>query len=125
MSAAPRVLLTGAGGFVGRALTAQLESRGLETIGCDLRGSARAVDVLDGEALRELALEFRPTVFLHGAAITTATRSDELDLLEVNLRGTLNAISAARAAGVIHFVDRKSTRLNSSHSTLSRMPSSA
>ena len=27
--------------------------------------------------------------------------------------------------GVVVFVDRKSTRLNSSHSTLSRMPSSA
>ena len=99
-----RVLLTGAGGFVGRALATQLEAAGLSVLGCDLRGAARAVDVLDSEALRNLALEFRPTVFVHGAAITTATRSDELDLLEVNLRGTLHALKAARDAGVIHFV---------------------
>ena len=32
---------------------------------------------------------------------------------------------AARALGIIRLKDRKSTRLNSSHSTLSRMPSSA
>ena len=31
----------------------------------------------------------------------------------------------AKAESVIHILDRKSTRLNSSHSTLSRMPSSA
>ena len=99
-----RVLLTGAGGFVGRAVAAQLGASGLEVLGCDLRGSARAVDVMDGEALRNLALEVRPTAFVHGAAITTASRADELDLLEVNLRGTLNAIQAARAAEVAHFV---------------------
>ena len=104
MNTAPRVLLTGAGGFVGRAVAARHEARGLEVLGCDLHGAARAVDVLDGEALRNLALEFRPTVFVHGAAITTATRGDELDLLEVNLRGTLHALQAARNAGVIHFM---------------------
>ena len=31
----------------------------------------------------------------------------------------------ARRGAVVHFLDRKSTRLNSSHSSVSRMPSSA
>lgn len=97
-------MLTGAGGFVGRAVGSQLEVAGLRVLGCDLRGASRALDVLDGSALQDLALEVRPTVFVHGAAITTATRSDELDLLEVNLRGTLNALRAARDVGVTHFV---------------------
>jgi nucleoside-diphosphate-sugar epimerase len=104
VNAPPRVLLTGAGGFVGRAVAQQLEARGVKVLGCDLRGATRDVNVLNLEALRDLTLEFAPTTFVHGAAITTASRADELDLLEVNLRGTLNAVRAARDAGVMHFV---------------------
>ena len=37
----------------------------------------------------------------------------------------LQTPSYVKNAAVIAWVDRKSTRLNSSHSTLSRMPSSA
>jgi nucleoside-diphosphate-sugar epimerase len=104
MNQDPRVLLTGAGGFVGRAVAQQLEARGSKVSGCDLRGATRAIDVLERDALLRFALEVQPTVFVHGAAVTTARRPDELDLLEVNLRGTLNALCAARAVGVAHFV---------------------
>jgi nucleoside-diphosphate-sugar epimerase len=104
MNQSARVLITGAGGFVGRAVARQLEARGVKVCGCDLRGAARAVNVLDGEALVTFTLEAHPSVFVHGAAVTTARRNDELDLLEVNVRGTLNALRAARAAKVNTFV---------------------
>jgi nucleoside-diphosphate-sugar epimerase len=104
MNHAPRVLMTGAGGFVGRAVVSQLEARGLDVLECDLHSAARVVDVLDVEALKSLTLEVQPTCFVHGAAITTASRADELDLLAVNLRGTMNALRAARAAEVTQFV---------------------
>ena len=42
-----------------------------------------------------------------------------------NLMEMLQAVSATDAAPVVRVGDRKSTRLNSSHSSVSRMPSSA
>ncbi len=99
-----RVLLTGAGGFVGRALTTHLCQAGLEVIACDLSGTPRVLDVLNRSAMLEMALEIKPRVLIHAAAITTTRLENELDLIEVNVRGTINALEAARVAGVEHFV---------------------
>ncbi|MDX2007605.1 MAG: NAD(P)-dependent oxidoreductase [Meiothermus sp.] len=94
-------MLTGAGGFVGRALAGHLAEAGYRVEACDLRGAPRAVDVLDREALLEAALEARPQTFVHAAALTSG---EDLRVIEVNVRGTLNALEAARSAGVQHFI---------------------
>ena len=99
-----KILLTGAGGFVGQALTRQLEQAGFEVLDGDIHSTRYRLNVLDRDHLTALALEHQPTVLVHAAARTTATREDELDLLEVNVQGTINAMFAARAAKVKHFI---------------------
>ncbi len=99
-----KILLTGAGGFVGQALTQQLEQNGCEVLDGDVHSTRYRLDGLNREHLTAFALEHQPTVLVHAAARTTATRDDQLDLLEVNLAGTINAMFAAREAKVKHFV---------------------
>lgn len=96
--------LTGAGGFVGRAVAGHLRAAGHTVAAADLRGASHELDVLDEGALELAVREARPTVLVHGAALTTPKREDGLDLIEVNVRGTLNALEAARMARVAHFV---------------------
>ena len=62
--------------------------------------------------------------------IRVAGRLDEtaagtLAGLDISTRGTVTIITGEFDQAALHGLDRKSTRLNSSHSTLSRMPSSA
>ena len=52
------------------------------------------------------------------------TMGYDLSLVRTPLGPAQEVLAAARAAGLF-IVDRKSTRQNSSHNTLSRMPSSA
>ena len=61
------------------------------------------------------------------AAVPTAAPTDPLaDLIQsANAADTAEAPAAAPAVENPDFVDRKSTRLNSSHTDISRMPSSA
>ncbi|MGG5809214.1 NAD-dependent epimerase/dehydratase family protein [Falsiroseomonas sp. CW058] len=71
---AERVLLTGAGGFVGRAVVAPLLARGVELHAVS-RSAARAIpgvtwhraDLLDEAEARALLREVRPTTLLHAA----------------------------------------------------------
>ena len=83
---ASKVLVTGAGGFIGHHLVSFLKARGYWVRGVDLK-----------------APEYAPSA------------ADEFQLLD--LRRWPDCLEATR--------DRKSTRLNSSHPRLSRMPSSA
>lgn len=94
-------MLTGASGFVGRAVTRHLREAGFRAEACDLQGAPRALDVLDKQAMTEVVLKAQPHTFIHAAALTSGT---DLQLLEVNVRGTLNTLVAARAAGVRHFI---------------------
>ena len=79
-----------------------------------------------GLSLTQMALGFvnsRPFLTSNIVGATTMQQLKEnIDSIEVNLTAeVLREIEAVHAA----IPDRKSTRLNSSHSTLSRMPSSA
>jgi len=58
-----RVLLTGATGFVGRAVVAPLRAAGVEVHAV----SGRDADLLDEATVRALLREVRPSIVLHGA----------------------------------------------------------
>ncbi|MCS7068636.1 MAG: NAD(P)-dependent oxidoreductase [Meiothermus sp.] len=94
-------MITGAGGFVGRAITAHLQEAGFWVEACDLQNAPRAINVLEKQALLEITLETRPHTFIHAAALTSG---EDLQVIKVNVQGTLNALQAARRAGVRHFV---------------------
>lgn len=66
-----------------------------------MQNAPRALDVLDQQALLETILEAKPHTFIHAAALTSG---EDLQVIEVNVQGTLNALEAARAANVQHFV---------------------
>ena len=136
-----RALITGGKGFVGQWLAAHLKDGGDEVAVIDIE-----TDVADGAALRRVMAEVAPDAVYHLAAMTHVGESWEnpSQVLRVNVLGTAEILAAARSleSGVRVLVvssaevygvvtpeqlplDRKSTRLNSSHPSISRMPSSA
>lgn len=99
------VLVTGASGFVGHAVCAELRSRGLPVAAlCRRPGSEPAGtrlvtgELTDGEALTRALAEVRPEAIIHLAA-EIATQRDAGRIQEINVRGTQRLIDAARAAG--------------------------
>ena len=98
----PLALVTGASSGIGADLARELASNGH-----DLVLAARTVAPMEN-----LAAELRA----HGAGSVVIAA----DLSQPG--GAAALVSAIKARGM---ADRKSTRLNSSHSELSRMPSSA
>jgi len=88
-----RVLVSGAGGFVGKKLIEELDSRGFETSGFDLD-----VDVAKAAAVHTRIEESRPDVVIHLAAISSiaATFADPGAAFRVNFLGTRNVLSACQ-----------------------------
>ena len=135
-----RILITGSSGHLGEALMRTLQGSPHQAIGLDLRrgpftqlvGSVTDRDFVK-ESLRGMnavihsATLHKPHVLTHSAQ----------EFVDTNITGTLILLEEAASAGVTSFVytsttsafgralDRKSTRLNSSHEFVSRMPSSA
>lgn len=117
------VFVTGASGFMGLALCEALLARGERVVGFDLlpppevarrafarlpgRFESRTGDVRDGATLA-LALKASGAARLvHLAAITadaTRERQAPAQVFEVNVSGTIAALTAARAAGVRRIV---------------------
>ena len=108
---------------------------GLSQLHRELRLLVREVILLPGDAFHRqtaASLELRPDVqaFIH-------QRAAQQGLVQVDwhshpgrgpglaFSATDDRYEAAQAAYLAHRIDRKSTRLNSSHLKLSRMPSSA
>ncbi|RJP34690.1 MAG: SDR family oxidoreductase [Actinobacteria bacterium] len=108
----PRVLITGADGFVGRHLAGFLAGEGIEVMGLDQR-PARSIspwdrcefgvcDILDHERVCSHVEAFRPDYVFHLAAQSSVRRSwDDPGLtFEVALTGQANVLDALREAGL-------------------------
>src|SRR5207247_212460 len=105
-----KAAVTGAGGFIGSRLTAELLRRGWEVAALDLpvaltrvpEGARRiGVDVRDQAALREAVRGAR--VLFHTAAVFDLTASWP-DLFATNVEAALNVCSAAQKGGVERIV---------------------
>ena len=107
------ILVTGAGGAIGRMLAGALAERNLPVV-AQLRSGATSppelqrclrtvsADVRDPASLRA-AMRGVQTV-VHLAAIHGNAATSDTDYIEVNVRGAVNAVAAARDCGVTRFV---------------------
>ncbi len=99
-----RILLTGANGFVGRVLAAQLGAQGHEVIGAIAGGEAPAglpchmLDIRDAGAAQALVAHLAPQAVIHLAAISHVPTSFQDPQLtwQTNVMGTLNLLEALK-----------------------------
>ncbi|MGA8246268.1 MAG: NAD-dependent epimerase/dehydratase family protein [Nocardioides sp.] len=112
-----RVLVTGGAGFIGVNLASQLSALGLATRCFDDFSTGRPADaegasyddivegdILDAGALAAAVRDCTHVVHLAAQAGVPASVEDPLRDCELNVRGTLHALLAARDAGVEGFV---------------------
>ncbi len=102
----PRVLVTGAAGYVGRLLTARLVAEGIPCLGTDVRVPSDAPCVIERFDVRDpdLALllrHHRITHVVHLAAVLEGGRDRGRDF-DIDVNGTRNVVVSCVAAGVRH-----------------------
>lgn len=97
------VLITGAAGFVGRALLDRLRSQGRNVAGCDLRGDEHRLDVTRDADVLALLERLRPKRVVHAAALVD-DRVPRAQMVAVNVGGTEAMTRAAAQVGVKRFV---------------------
>jgi uncharacterized protein YbjT (DUF2867 family) len=107
-----RVLVTGASGFVGRAVVARLEADGHEPVPFS---RANGGDVTDPAALARAAQGADAIVHL----VAILDGSDE-QFEAVNVQGARNAVAAARAAGIRRFLHMSALGVTEQHAPLTR-----
>jgi nucleoside-diphosphate-sugar epimerase len=105
-----KVLVTGASGFLGGFVCAELQSRGHDVAALVRRpgsepAGTRAVagDLSDGDALRAALNAERPDAVVHLAAEIASQRS-AAKITEANVEGTRRLLAACRADGSPRFV---------------------
>lgn len=101
-----RVLITGASGFVGRWLAAELLAAGDEVFGLDRAGedgppgvTSLAADICDAEAVAAAVRQAAPEALYHLAAISSGAAADRERVLQVNVGGTRALLAAAGRLG--------------------------
>jgi GDP-4-dehydro-6-deoxy-D-mannose reductase len=101
---APRVLVTGAGGFVGTHLTRHLQACGDEVIGVDRHphGDEPGVDITQADDVLALVRRVRPAAIYHlaGWADVGGSWKEPVAAFRTNAEGTLNVLGAASEVGV-------------------------
>ena len=140
------IVVAGHSGLVGSAIFDLLQNQGANVVGVN----SKVVNLLDRDATFQFIADTKPDLIIDAAAIVGGIGSNNnypVDFLSKNLQIQNNLMDAAHVANVERFVflgssciyprecrqpikeeyllDRKSTRLNSSHVSESRMPSSA
>lgn len=107
------VLVTGAGGFVGRYVIEEALAQGYAVRATDLPGpdlawaEARGVEVMRGDLTRREQVRALVRGVDHVAHIAAAfdLGMPRLELLRINLNGSVNLAEEAAAAGVRHFAN--------------------
>lgn len=101
-----RVFITGASGFIGRALYDRYEADGHTVSGCDLRADpTRAVIAADvAEPGPWFDHATGADLFIHTAATVSLRTERAEDIWRANVLGTANAVAAAELAGVERFL---------------------
>ena len=101
-----RVFITGASGFIGRALQERYAADGHEVVGCDLAGDAQR-GVVAGDVSRPGAWQDHAAgceLVIHTAAIVSFRLERPDEIWRANVLGTANAIAAAERGGAERFV---------------------
>jgi UDP-glucose 4-epimerase len=111
----PLILITGAGGFIGRAVTSLLERSGVRTLLLDHRSALASCpesagrkipcDISRSEEVERVFAADPIGGIIHLAAILpTAAQKEPVRATEVNVQGSLNLLEAARKFGIKRFV---------------------
>lgn len=122
-----RVLVTGAAGFVGHAITEALLARGDEVIATDLAAGRRMRalvetnprlrfepgEITEWPLLIRLLTEGKPDKVVHCAAIVgvPASTGTPVGTFRINIEGTINLLEAMRFAGVRRMVNISSEEI--------------
>jgi len=110
------VVITGAGGFVGRALTHFLQEKGVEVWALDLPAAREqclasgakcfnSIDLSDGDGLTGVLKQARADVCYHlaWAGVSTDVKNNIATQIS-NLPYIINVLTACKAAGLAHIV---------------------
>lgn len=108
------ILITGAGGFIGYALTQELLRQGKHVLGYDLANVAHshsnfkfvAGDLGDIHRIHAMLQEHKVSAIVHCGAISgpMLALDNPYNILKINLMGTANMLEAARVHGVERFI---------------------
>ncbi|MDE5830192.1 MAG: SDR family NAD(P)-dependent oxidoreductase [Clostridia bacterium] len=101
-----KVLITGAGGFVGKYLIKEFKDNGYSVIACDIKKTENIdddipyfdMDILNKERIENVFREVMPDYIINLAAISSVGLSWNIPekTMEVNIIGTINILDAVR-----------------------------
>jgi len=95
-----KVLVTGAGGLIGRYLLERLETSGHEALGLDLKsdGKIMAADIMNRDEITAGMAKCRPEAVIHLAAQSSPPQSwiHPAETFQMNVNGTLHVLEAVR-----------------------------